>query len=377
MAYKLAHKNIIILLKSFALGGAEKQALFLANYLQNHRECNVFIYAYISSANSELFFEECTKYKLKHTYQVANPLSASGRFKYWKRRIKIYKLGLQFKKHKPDIIIPYLNPPSIISSLLYKIAGASKVFWHHRGVDYYRGDVLERKAVEKCPVFIANSEEGKEELENQFDLQSKKVYYLPNFSTLKTKKTIYKKQDFSIPEEAVVIGMIAHFRKEKLQHILVEAFSKVYARHPNIHVIFVGNIYESEEEQSNYSKVKALIEDKGLQEHITILHNTKGKDILPLLDIGVLLSEKEGMPNVIMEYMFHELPVISTRHQGCVDLLGEDYAFFTQNKTSEVTKVLQHLLENSDKTIGKKNRERLEEHFTIDLYINKLENILS
>jgi hypothetical protein len=120
---KLYNKNIVIIIKSFVLGGAEKQALFLANHLEKNLKCNVYIYSIIPKS-TQLFYDEIKKYNLKNIYQVSNPLSASGRFKYIKRRIKIGLFGLKLRQHKPDIIIPYLNPPSIIASLSYKISGS-------------------------------------------------------------------------------------------------------------------------------------------------------------------------------------------------------------------------------------------------------------
>ena len=35
MMFDFQNKNVVFLLKSFELGGAEKQALFFANYLKN------------------------------------------------------------------------------------------------------------------------------------------------------------------------------------------------------------------------------------------------------------------------------------------------------------------------------------------------------
>jgi len=55
--FNFQFKNIILILKSFVLGGAEKQALYLAQYLQNNRNCKVYIYAYIKSSNAVLIDE--------------------------------------------------------------------------------------------------------------------------------------------------------------------------------------------------------------------------------------------------------------------------------------------------------------------------------
>jgi len=379
--FSFQSKNIVILLKSFVLGGAEKQALYLASELQNKRACNVYIYSYIKSPNPGLFYQECQKYNLKNTVIVKNPLSASGNFKYLKRRIKIALFGLNLRKHKPDIIIPYLNPPSIIASLCYKIAGAQITFWHHRGPDYYRADRLERIAVKKSPFFIANSPDGKEELIETLKIPRENTSFLPNFSTVKDISQSRKIDVLNPLKGKIVIGMVAHFRVQKLQHLLLKSFNKTISKYNTIHLVLAGNIYESDDELSNYKAVKELIKENKLESKVTILHNQKTDSILPYFDIGVLLSKKEGMPNVIMEYMAYGLPVVCTKHAGCVSLLGADYPFYINdnNDTEKIAFKLETLVKGKQlrKKIGAENKNRLQKDFLIDTYLDKLATLIN
>ena len=365
--FNFSNKNIIILFKSFVLGGAEKQGLYLANYLQNQKKCKVYIYSYIKSPNSTLFYQECEKYNLKNLFIVKNLLSASGKFKYLKRRVKIALFGLKLRKHKPDFIIPYLNPPSIIAVLCYNISGAKFTFWHHRGVDYFRNDRLEKIAVKKCPLFIANSPDGKKEMIDMLKAPQEKTVFLPNYSTFKSIN--HNKNIISLNQlkGKIIIGMIAHFRQEKLQNVLLKAFYSILVKYPNIHLLLVGNVYESEDEKSNFDNVTSYIKNNQLENKVTILHNYNAETVLPFFDIGVLLSLKEGMPNIIMEYMAYSLPVICTKHAGCVSLLGKNYPFYIKdnNDIELIASKLETLLK--DKTlrqkIGKENTNRLQKDF--------------
>lgn len=365
------------MLKSFVLGGAEKQALYLAGYLQNERDCKVYIYSYLPAENYIIFNQECEKYGLKNRFIVSNPLSSGGKFKNVKKRIKLFLLGRKLRKHHPDIIIPYLNPPSIIASIIYKVAGAKATFWHHRGVDYYRNDNLEKKAAKQTPFLIANSPNGVQELKEKLPIQSKKVYYLPNFSTISevskgNRKHICNK--YKINSEATIIGMIGHFRPEKLQKLLLESCLELFQSHL-IHLVLVGN----KGDEIEFAEIEEFISNHNLSSRITILHNTNSVDVLPIFDIGVLLSEKEGMPNAVMEYMAYELPVLTNPHAGCQQLLGKEYEFFTKNDPKEIKKKLNVLVQDADlrKAFGKKNRERMNEQFSIENYVARLEKILS
>ena len=372
------NKNIIILLKSFTLGGAEKQALFLASHLQNQLDCKVYIYSYIKTKSSKLFYKECEKYNLTNLFIIENPLSAAGKLKYLKRRVKIGLLGLKLRKHQPDIIIPYLNPPSIIANLCYKIAGAQITFWHHRGPDYYRNDKIEKAAVRRTKIFIANSPDGKKELDSKFNLSKSKAIFIPNFSTILEKEFAVKPKKPKHLEGKVIIGMVGHFRQEKLQTILVEAFFSLLKKTNKIHLILVGNIHENEEEKSDYSDVMLLINKNELQDSVSIYHNTNSKEVLDFLDIGVLISKKEGMPNVVMEYMCYKLPIVTTNHEGCIELLGKDYQFYTENDIKMVENKLMSLVDDERlrKSIGEINCERLNSKFSIENYMITLEEIL-
>ena len=377
--FNFKNKNVIILLKAFALGGAEKQALYLANQLQDKYNCTVHIYSYIKSNQSELFYNECEIHGLKNLYIVENPLSASGKYNYIKRRIKIFRLGLKFRKHHPDIIIPYLNPPSIIANLLCKISGAKITFWHHRGPDYYRNDSIELLAVKKTKLFIANSPDGKKELEARFKLPRGKYYFLPNFSTIKKINLQKKLPRLDLINEKKIIGMIGHFRQEKLQSIVVKSFSKLLENHKDVHLVLVGNIDESEQEKSTYSEVIDLINTNKLSNKITLLHTTSAKDVLPYFDIGVLMSKKEGMPNVIMEYMSYGLPIICTNHEGCESILGNTYPYLVNNSVDELKEKMNILLNDECECIriGNLNKKRIEKDFSIENYLESLTAIIN
>ena len=364
------------------LGGAEKQALYLAGELQNRRNCQVFIYSYIPSKTRSLFDAECRKYQLKNLYLEENPLSASGSFKYIKRRIKLFLFGRKLRKHSPDIIIPYLNPPAIIANICYKVAGAKKTFWHHRGVDYYRKDAIEKLASKRAKFFVANSRNGAEELKKELRLQRKTPHSLANFTTIEKVNPANKddlKQEHNIPKDSLVIGMIAHFRPEKRQKILLEACFSIFKDNSKIHLVLVGNDYSKDEQESEFKSIHSMIKESQNEDRVTILHNTNSQDILPMFDLGVLLSANEGMPNVVMEYMAYALPIITNPHAGCLELLGEDYAYFTKNESIEVAEKLSQLINDQDARMfsGQKNKKRLDERFSIDRYITNLETILN
>lgn len=371
MSVTFQNKNIVFLLKSPQLGGAERQALSLAGYLQNNKECKVYIYTYLNEKPSRQFLDFCKEHKLKHVYTVKNPLIAGSRFKYYKIRLKLFLFGMKLRKHKPDIIIPYLNGPSLIAAFCKKISGAKITFWNCRGQEVYRNDLLEKKAVSLSNIFVVNSPDSEADIIKNFKVHKQNIHFLPNFSTTRPIKIV----ESSKANHELVIGMLAHFRSEKLQILLLESFLELSKKYPYVRLHLVGDVIDlnKKNEAQNFVK-KHKLENK-----VSFMHGKLAKEVLPFFDIAVLMSVKEGMSNSIMEYMSYQLPVICTNHQGSQCLLGQENPFLIDNNVEELTDKLTQMIESEHLRVseGKKNQTRIENGFTIENYILGLEKILN
>ena len=101
------------------------------------------------------------------------------------------------------------------------------------------------------------------------------------------------------------------------------------------------------------------------------------QEILSVLDIGVLVSRVEGTPNAIMEYMLYGLPVVSSNHPGCVELL-KNSSFLIENNEEQLYENLEKLIvsESARKSEGTKNKELIEA-YDMDSYVNDFEKIMN
>ena len=94
------------------------------------------------------------------------------------------------------------------------------------------------------------------------------------------------------------------------------------------------------------------------------------------MDVGLLISEIEGMPNAVMEYMLYGLPVIASDHPGCKYLLNETPYLITNNRELLIAKMLELLnspLEREQQ--GLKNYEYIK-GFTKESYVRDLSTII-
>lgn len=372
MSFSFKNSNVIILLKSPQLGGAERQAITLAGYLQNNLNCKVFIYSYLKYKPSAQFVEFCKEQKITNIFTVDNPLVTGSKFKYIKVRIKLIFFALKLRKHKPDILIPYLNGPSMIAAYCKNFSGAKVTFWNCRGHEVYRKDKLEKQAVLKTTFFVVNSMDSIPDLENNFNISKKKIHFISNFLTLASEKNdIFK----SKKKDKLVIGMLAHFREEKLQMLLLESFFELSKTHSSIKLHLVGDIID----EYKANDAKDFVKNNKLENKVHFIHNNSGKNTIPEFDIGVLVSIKEGMSNSIMEYMYYKIPVVCTDHSGSRYLLGGGNNFLIYNNKAALIEKLEMLLLNKNlrEAEGVKNKIRITDGFGIEKYISDLESIIN
>ncbi|MEP5340346.1 MAG: glycosyltransferase [Algibacter sp.] len=383
--FNFQDKIIVLMIKVADLGGAERQALGLADYLIKKCNCKVFMVATHCNKPSKEFYKFAESSGVNKVYYFGVPsITIRKEISYLniKKTIRAIKYIAHIKKEiskfNPDFIIPFLNTPSKIACLIYKGTGAKLTFWHQLGLDNYNYDVLEKKAIKQAPFFIANASNGLEVFEKDYKIQKDKMFVLPQYVSIKktemNKEEI--KQEFKIDKKDVVIGMIAHYRDEKYHELLLRAFSKI-TKTKNVHLVLLGNKTNNEETLNKFNSLQKIIEDQNIINKVSLLSGQPVEKILNILDVGVLVSEIEGTPNVVMEYMLYGIPIIATNHSGCEKLLGSS-PFLIQNEEAILIDKIVTLVNNTDLRIkeGNINKERIDA-YTIEGYMEKLEEIIN
>lgn len=386
MSFSLRNKNILLVIHQGCLGGAERQALGLGKYLSQQCSCNVDLLLTFSSQTTKEFddyVKECginnvlhfgTPYlNLKWDFSILNIKRLKWSIEY------LMHLRKEIKKYNPEIVIPFLNFPSKVSYYLYKLVPSVKfTFWHQLGLDSLSLDVFEKIAVNNIPCVIGNAPNCLDMFKSPYSVNSKKLNVLPQYLSLNKeiadKKSLRSK--YNIQENAIVIGMIAHYREEKFHDLLLQSFIKLNKIHKNIHLVFLGNQFNTSATEFKYNYLLSFVKNNNLENSVSLLSEVKVTDVLNCLDIAVLVSRIEGMPNAVMEYMLYGLPVITTNHPGCKELLGNS-EFLIDNSEEILFEKLNKLIGSDSlrKTEGNLNLGKIKK-YDIESYIYKLEKII-
>ena len=383
--FSFQNKTVVLMIKVAMLGGAERQALGLADFLIKNYNCKVHLVATHSNQPTKEFHEFALSCGIDVIHYFGEPsLTIRKEFSLLnlKRTIRalkyIKKMKREVAKFHPDIIIPFLNTPSKIAALIYKSVGAQVTFWHQLGLDNYTYDVLENKAIHNVPFVIANAQNGLEVFQNYYKTPKEKLFVLPQYVSIKkiVLDAASLKDKFGVPNDSIVIGMIAHYRTEKFQELLLQSFSEIKTG-KNIHLVFLGNKDNNEETIDKYNSIVALSKSLNCYDRVSFLSGESVEEVLNCLDVGVLVSEIEGTPNVVMEYMLYGLPVIASHHAGCIGLL-QPSEFLIPNDKNILRDKLQDLIDNENLRIkeGEDNADKIKK-FSIENYIDSLYSIIN
>jgi glycosyltransferase involved in cell wall biosynthesis len=385
---ELRNINILIILHYGSLGGAQRQALGLAKYLVEERNCNVDLFLMLSDFQTKEFKEFTLEAKIRRTYHFGNPyLFLPYEISYRNlRRIKwnvsyLLKVRKGLMPNNYSISIPYLNQTSKLSYFIYKMIPSIKTtFWHQLGLDNLKKDIIERYIADNIPFVVGNAPNCFDIFRNEYSLPEKKLNLLPQNLTLKkvVKDKVELRKLLNIPNDAITIGMIAHFRDDKYFDFLFDAFIRLLNKtEVKIHLVILGNKENESTCLNIYKNLKKRVKENKLEDSISVLSNIEVVSILNILDIAVLVSQIEGMPNSVMEYMAYGIPCVVSNHPGCKQLLG-DSEYLIENKLDILEEKLKKLIYNKKEreVEGNLNLERIKK-FNLPSYVENLEKIIS
>jgi glycosyltransferase involved in cell wall biosynthesis len=120
-----------------------------------------------------------------------------------------------------------------------------------------------------------------------------------------------------ISSAATLIGYVGRLSLEKGQHDFLRGAARVVARHPQIHLAFVGDGPERD-------ALQRLVIALGLGDRVTFTGHLQ--DVRPAFrdfDLLALTSHTEGFPNVVLESFCMDTPVLATDVGGVAEVVSD------------------------------------------------------
>ena len=122
--------------------------------------------------------------------------------------------------------------------------------------------------------------------------------------------------ELGIPRSAVCAGSMGLFREVKRLDIFLNIALSIHKTHPNTHFLLVGS-------GDTGGFVRDFISMQEMSEFVTLLPFSPAK-MLSAMDIFMLTSSSEGVPQTLMQTLFMQKACIATNVGSVLDLFFKD-----------------------------------------------------
>lgn len=242
-------------------------------------------------------------------------LEAKGSFN-WRYLKNLLSL---IRREKVAIIQSHLLGSNVYSALAGLLSRTPVVAVFHGAVDVSeqeRLSSLKFSAINAgAAVIVAVSKDLRDNIVERTALSSKKtrvIYNGINTAQFKRPKKTDLRQQFSWPEDDVIVGSLGNIRPAKAYDELLKAAALTIRLKKNVRFVIAG-----QGKGKLYESLLELRSELKLDEHVFFLgFNDDPADFLSNLDLFLLSSRSEGFSISTIQAMAAGLPVIVTRSGG-------------------------------------------------------------
>lgn len=356
----LAGCRVVFVFPGLELGGAERQAIHLARFLQAQLDARVQVWGFSGPGPASAL---CDQHQIQHRSMeaplrggVARKLMGMGGFVRELRRAKV------------DVLLPYTMAQNILCGLTWRWGGARLCVWNQRDEGRKRvGQAIERRAVRQTPMFISNSEHGAAFLTNTLHADAARVFVVRNgveIPPANLSRDSWRQAQGLKPDQFVAC-MIANLHSYKDHATLLQAWRKVVDELARTGM--QATLLLAGRRDDTAEAVEGQVASLGLGETVRIMGQVSDiSSLLGAVDLGVFSSRLEGCPNGVLECMAAGLPVVATDIIGIREALGDaDEVLAPPGDASAMAAGIIRLALNATRRreLGAANRRRIDENF--------------
>jgi glycosyltransferase involved in cell wall biosynthesis len=371
-----APRHFAFLIRSLAIGGAERQLVALANGLatRGHRISLLLLYAegdLLADLDPRVDIVDLGK---RHRYDLV-------------RFLRRFTGALT--RLRPDLLYSWLQVPNLMSGLATWLPSAPAVAWSVRGTDIDPDSYdLARRLVDAAvlrishrpAVIIANAEATRRELVTH-GVAVSRIAVVPNGIDLtrfrpdpEARERI--RREFGVQEAAPIIGMVARLDPMKDHATLLAAAALFLPAHPAARLVVVGDGPDTLRcelfARAEVAGIGGRIIWTGLRHDLPALYGG--------FDLCTLSSRfGEAFPNVLGEAMACGVPCVATDIGDSAELIGPCGRIVPPEAPMALAEAWQDLLARpaeDRRQLGIKARARIAALFGLDRMITASETAL-
>lgn len=307
---------------------------------------------------------------------------------YMPNPLVILKLRALLRQSKPDVIQTWMYYADLIGGIAAKIRHKIPVTWgvHSTGLHPEDSKPWTRSIPKICskvshilPTRIICCSNDAYQVHAALGYDTSKMMVIPNGFHLDLfvphqPARLSVRHELGIPEEALVIGLVARFDVLKDHHNFIQAAERLHSHIPNIHFLLCGNNVDKKND-----KLIKWIKGTVLEKYFHLLGLRKDiPRLMASLDIFCTSSSfGEAFPMVIGEAMACAVPCVVTDVGDSAFIVGDTGKTVPPKNPSALASAWQQMIEMGSakrRALGKKARERIQENFDIETIASRYEN---
>jgi glycosyltransferase involved in cell wall biosynthesis len=190
---------------------------------------------------------------------------------------------------------------------------------------------------------------------------------LDRFSGLKLRDQRTMRRRLGLPEEALVVGIVARLQRWKGVHLVLDAAAHLKDSFPEILVVVVGGPHSLEPDYADW--VTRYADRLGVSGRTIFTgHQTNVPEWMAAMDVMVSASQNEPFGMVILEAMALGKPVVAVRAGGPAEIIRHDHdgLLMESDRPDQLAEALRRLLGDSNlrRRLGARARVRAQEFGT-------------
>ena len=181
------------------------------------------------------------------------------------------------------------------------------------------------------------------------------------------------RESLGIPIDALIIGAVGRLNGEKDYPNLLSAAQLLLRNRKNLYFVIAG---KGELEQ----ELRQMVANKNLADRVIFLgHFHDIRKVFTLMDIYVLSSTREGLPNTVLEAMAMEVPIVATDVDGVREAVSDQReALLVSPQDSErLAAGIELMLDDAElrKRLVRNARQKVESEFSFAQRTRRVEDI--
>lgn len=221
------------------------------------------------------------------------------------------------QSHQPDVVCVAGYKADIVAGIVRCVPSVAVARgWTAQDAKVRLFEWLDRRLLSRHNAIITVSQQQRQEVLTH-GIAPEKVFAVPNGIELDMLPIGYERSAFRrelcLAENAVIGGVVGRLSVEKGHRYALQALRDV----PEVQLLVIGDGKERE-------PLEKLSADLGIVQRVHFLgERSDARQIIGTLDVMVLPSLTEGLPNVILEAFAYKTPVVATAVGGVPELVKD------------------------------------------------------